>query len=134
MAGDRRDFAYVRALRQASEDGDFRHVLEFAQKRYLEDISPERPNEALKESWPSSCMFRSILYRAGKKLGERAVAYLDWIPDADQRLFAAEKAAAYGAIAPERLADAFRAVELTDDDRMALASAAAPLMRLAADR
>ena len=46
----------------------------------------------------------------------RTVALGDGFP-ADQRLFAAEKAAAYGSIAPERLADAYRAVELTDDDR-----------------
>ncbi|HLZ64774.1 MAG TPA: hypothetical protein VKQ29_01020 [Aliidongia sp.] len=36
---------------------------------------------------------------------------------ADQRLIAAEKAAAYGAIAPERLADAYLAAPLTDEDR-----------------
>lgn len=46
----------------------------------------------------------------------RAVALGDGFP-ADQRLFAAEKAAAYGAIAPDRLAAAYLAVELTDEDR-----------------
>ena len=36
---------------------------------------------------------------------------------AGQRLAAAEKAATYGAVAPERLADAYLAAELTDEDR-----------------
>jgi hypothetical protein len=47
---------------------------------------------------------------------QRAVALGAGFPP-DQRLAAAEKAAAYGAIAPERLAEAYLAAELTDEDR-----------------
>jgi hypothetical protein len=47
---------------------------------------------------------------------QRAVALGDGFPP-DQRLAAAEKAAAYGAIAPERLTEAYLAAELTDEDR-----------------
>ncbi|MDB5363387.1 MAG: putative Antifreeze glycopeptide polyprotein [Rhodospirillales bacterium] len=47
---------------------------------------------------------------------QRTVAQGAGFP-ADQRLAAAEKAAAYGAIAPERLAEAYLATELTDEDR-----------------
>ena len=47
---------------------------------------------------------------------QRAVALGEGFP-ADQRLAAAEKAAAYGAISPERLAQMYLATDLTDDDR-----------------
>ena len=47
---------------------------------------------------------------------QRAVALGAGFPP-DQRLAAAEKATAYGAIAPERLTEAYLAAELTDEDR-----------------
>lgn len=47
---------------------------------------------------------------------QRAVALGAGFPP-DQRLAAAEKAAAYGAIIPEHLAEAYLAAELTDDER-----------------
>ena len=47
---------------------------------------------------------------------QRAVALGSGFPP-DQRLAAAERAVLYGAIAPERLAEAYLATELTDEDR-----------------
>jgi len=47
---------------------------------------------------------------------ERAVALGSGFPP-DQRLAAAEKAALYGAIAPERLAEAYLATDISDEDR-----------------
>jgi len=47
---------------------------------------------------------------------QRAVALGDGFPP-DQRLAAAEKAAAYGAISPERLAEMYLATDLNDDER-----------------
>jgi len=101
MGGDPRDFPYLRALIQASEDGNFQPAWTYAIERYGEDTSPERPNRALKSSWPSSCMFCRVIYEAGKRLGEDAVNYVGQIPDADLRLFARIELAAALAGLPE---------------------------------
>ncbi|HVW07389.1 MAG TPA: hypothetical protein VHC90_02345 [Bryobacteraceae bacterium] len=101
FGGASRNIAYLRALLQATDDGDFRPAFAAAVERYREDTSPENPNEALKESWPSSCMFRQILYKAGKRCGEAAAAYAGQIPDNDQRLFATIELAAALAGLPE---------------------------------
>ncbi|HEV2676445.1 MAG TPA: hypothetical protein VGV37_18100 [Aliidongia sp.] len=72
-------------------------------------------------------MSLALLQKAGQPLPKKAldaaslailrtVALGEGFPP-DQRLVAAEKAATYGAIAPERLADAYLAAEFTDEDR-----------------
>jgi hypothetical protein len=101
MGGNSRDFPYLTALMQGSRDGDFGPAFEHAMERYLEDIAPENPNQAPLEFWPSTCAFRGILYRAGKRLGSDAAAYLERIPDPDLRLFAQIELAAALAGLPE---------------------------------
>lgn len=101
IGGNPRDFPYLRALMQAAQDGNFEPVWQYAIERYGEDTSPERPNEALKPAWPSSCMFCRIIYKAGKRLGEDAVKCLAQVPDADQRLLARIELAAALAGLPE---------------------------------
>ena len=87
MAGNPRDFPYMKALLQASQGDDFAPLMEHALERYREDTAPENPNQSPQEFWPSTHRFRSILYKAGKRLGADAAVYLDRIPDADLRLF-----------------------------------------------
>jgi hypothetical protein len=101
LCGASRDMTYANALMDAGEDGDFQPAFAAAMERYREDTAPENPNEALKQAWPSSCMFRQILYKAGGRLGDAAAAYLDQIPDDDQRLFAQIELAAALAKLPE---------------------------------
>jgi len=101
MAGSPRDFPYMRAVIQASRDGDFEPAIEHALERYRQDTAPDHPNQAPREFWPSTCRFRSILYSAGKRLGRDAVVYLDRIPDADLRLLAQIELAAALAGLPE---------------------------------
>jgi hypothetical protein len=86
---------------QASEDGDFGPAIQHAIEKYREDAAPERPNQAPKEFWPSTSRFRSVLYKAGKQVGENAAVYLELIPDADVRLFAQIELAAALAGLPE---------------------------------
>jgi hypothetical protein len=88
MAGSPGDFPYMKALVEASQDGDFSPAIQHAMEKYREDAAPESRNRAPKEFWPSASRFRSVLYKAGKQLGEGAVVHLEAIPDADLRLFA----------------------------------------------
>jgi hypothetical protein len=101
MAGNPRDFPYMKALMQASQADDFAPLIEHALERYGEDTAPENPNQASQEFWPSTHRFRSILYKAGKRLGADAAVYLDLIPDTDLRLFAQIELAAALAGLPE---------------------------------
>jgi hypothetical protein len=101
MAGNSRDFAYMKALMQASQADDFAPLIEHALERYRGDTAPENPNQAPPEFWPSTHRFRSILYKAGKRLGADAAIYLDRIPDGDLRLFAQIELAAALAGLPE---------------------------------
>ena len=101
MLGSPRDFPYLRALMEASQDGDFGPAIQHAIEKYREDAAPERPNQAPKEFWPSTSRFRSVLYKAGKQVGENAAVYLEAIPDADVRLFAQIELAAALAGLPE---------------------------------
>jgi hypothetical protein len=101
IGGDPRDFPFMKALMQASQDADFGPPFEHALERYREDVAPERPNLAPREFWPSTRAFRDILYRAGKRLGPAAAAYLDRVPDDDLRLFAQIELAAALAGLPE---------------------------------
>jgi hypothetical protein len=101
MGGAARDFPYLEALMQASQDGDFGPPIEHALERYRDDTAPDRPNQAPREFWPSTCSFRSILYSAGRRLGRDATSYLDRIPDPDLRLFAQIELAAALAGLPE---------------------------------
>jgi hypothetical protein len=101
MAGSPGDFPYMRALMQASQDGDFGPAMQHAIGKYREDSAPESPNRAPKEFWPSASRFRSIVYKAGKQLGHGAVVHLEAIPDADLRLFAQIELAAALAGLPE---------------------------------
>ena len=101
MAGSPRDFPYMKTLLQASEDGNFLPSIEHALEQYRKDASPDHPNQAPREFWPSTCRFRSILYRAAKRLGDGAAVYLNRIPDDDLRLFAQIEFAAALAGLPE---------------------------------
>jgi hypothetical protein len=101
MAGSPGDFPYMKALMQASQDGEFGPAIQHATEKYREDAVPESPNRAPKEFWPSASRFRSVLYKAGKQLGHRAAVHLEAIPDADLRLFAQIELAAALAGLPE---------------------------------
>lgn len=101
MTGNSRDFAYQMALRESSNDGDFGPSFEHALERYREDTAPDSPNQVHKTFWPSTCAFRTILYRAGKRNGPEADILLDRIPDDDLRLFAQIELAAALAGMPE---------------------------------
>ena len=101
MAGNSRDFPYLRALMQGSQDGDFEQAIEHAQEQYRNDSAPEDPNLVPREFWPSASRFRSILYAAGKRLGADAARYLARIDDPDLRLFAQIELAAALAGLPE---------------------------------
>jgi hypothetical protein len=102
MAGSRDDFDYMRSLIQADEDGDFESPVSHAISKYLEDIAPESPNQAPREFWPSTAAFRSVVYRAARRLGrDGAVGILEKIPDRDIRQFAQIELAAALAGLPE---------------------------------
>jgi len=101
MGGHPDDFPYFRSVLQASEDGDFERAFRHGLEKYSEDTTPENPNVAPKEFWPSTSRFRHILYAAGKRLGPEAAAFLDRIPDEDLRLFAQIELAAALAGLPE---------------------------------
>jgi hypothetical protein len=101
MAGSPKDFPYMRALIQSSRDSDFGPAIQHAVDKYREDADPEHPNRAPKEFWPSARRFRSVLYEAGKHLGDKAVLHLDAVPDSDLRLFAQIELAAALAGLPE---------------------------------
>jgi hypothetical protein len=94
MAGDPSDFDRQRRLIDASRSGDFAQSIEDALEKYREDTSPVTPNYAPKEYWPSTGVFRTVFYQAGKRLGAEASALLEQIPDDDLRLFASIELAA----------------------------------------
>lgn len=101
MGGRPEDFPYLEALIRASEDGDFGPAVEHALERYGRDAAADSPNRAPRDWWASTARFRTILYRAGKRLGRGAAVYLDHIPDRDLRLFAQIELAAALAGLPE---------------------------------
>jgi hypothetical protein len=101
MAGNPRDMPYMRSMIEASRDGNFEPAIGFALEKYREDTDAENPNEAPKAMWPSTGTFRSILYGAGKRLGNDAAVYLKRVPDDDLRLFARIELAAALAGLPE---------------------------------
>ena len=94
-------FPYLKALMQASQDGDFEQTMEHAQQQYRSDSASEDQNLVPREFWPSTGRFRSILYAAGKRLGEDAARYLAHIDDPDLRLLAQIELAAALAGLPE---------------------------------
>ena len=101
IGGNKDDIPYLKALLEASRDGDFGPAIEYALKEYREDSEPEGLNDVPKEFWPSTSRFRSILYSAGKRLGNDAQVYLDRVPDDELRLFAMIELAAALAGVPE---------------------------------
>jgi hypothetical protein len=86
FAGSPDDLPYVHSLIDAEGDGNFGPAFEFALEKHRGE---RRLNFAPKEFWASTHAFRDVLYRAAKRLGPAASAFLDQIPDADMRLFAA---------------------------------------------
>ncbi len=94
VMGAPEEMPWLRKLIDAKRNGDFDPPFEEALQQYRGDANPERPNEAVKECWPSAHMFRTILYDAAAKLGPNAEELLDRIPDADLRLFASIELAA----------------------------------------
>jgi hypothetical protein len=94
LTGDPRDFDRQRQIIDAVRNGDFAPAFEDALEKYRQDTSPDAPNYAPKEYWPSTGAFRSTLYQAGKRLGSDASRLLDQIPDDDLRLFASIELAA----------------------------------------
>src|ERR1700733_10493349 len=101
MAGDPRDFASMKALMEATKNGDFGPSIKHALEHDRDDTTLANSNQAPKEFWPSICSFRSILYSAGKRMGKEAEGYLDRILDNDIRLFARIEFAAALAGLPE---------------------------------
>jgi hypothetical protein len=100
LSGDPRDFDRQRQIIDAARNGDFATSIEDAHEKYRQDTSPDTPNYAPREYWPSTGAFRSTLYQAGQRLGSDAASLLEQIPDADLRLFAAIELAAALAGAP----------------------------------
>jgi hypothetical protein len=76
------------SLRWSPGKQDHGSLLEYALRKYREDINPNSPNRAPRDSWPSTCAFRQILYEMGKDLGRAANVYLNSIPDEDLKLLA----------------------------------------------
>jgi hypothetical protein len=101
IGGNPDDFPYLKALMQGSQDGDFEQAMEQAQQQYGTDSASEDQNLVPREFWPSTSRFRSILYAAGKRLGEDAARYLTRIDDPDLRLLAQIELAAALAGLPE---------------------------------
>jgi hypothetical protein len=101
LAGDPRDFDRQRRLIDATRSGDFEPSIYDAIEKYREDASLDTPNYAPKEYWPSTGAFRTIFYRAGRRLGFEAAKLLEQIPDDDLRLFASIELAAALAGVPE---------------------------------
>jgi hypothetical protein len=100
LSGDPADFPRQRRIMDAARSGDFALSMEDALEKYRDDTSPEAPNYAPKEYWPSTGVFRSTLYQAGRRLGSDAASLLEQIPEGDPRLFAAIELAAALAGAP----------------------------------
>jgi hypothetical protein len=88
LCGDPADFDRQRRLFDAAREGDFAPSIEDAIEKYRQDTSPDAPNYAPKEFWPSTGAFRSVLYQAGHRLGTEAAELLEQAPDNDLRLFA----------------------------------------------
>jgi hypothetical protein len=104
LAGDPRDFDRQHRLIDASRSGEFTRAIQDALEKYREDTSPDTPNYAPKALWPSTGIFRTVLYRAGQRLGADAATLLDPIPDGDIRLFASiEFAAALAGVPGPRI-------------------------------
>ena len=94
LTGDSGDFDRQRRIIDAARGGDFAPSIEDALEKYQQDTSPDAPNYAPKEFWPSTGAFRSVLYQAGRRMGSDAATLLERIPDDDLRLFAAIELAA----------------------------------------
>jgi hypothetical protein len=94
------DFPRLRSIIDAARRGDFVPSIEDALDQYRQDSSPDAPNYAPKEYWPSTGVYRSTLYQAGQHLGSDAAILLERIPDDDLRLFATIELAAALAGAP----------------------------------
>jgi hypothetical protein len=100
LSGDPADFDRQREIIDAARGGNFAPAIEDGLDKYREDTSPDAPNYAPKEYWPSTGAFRSALYQAGQRLGSEAAMLLEQIPDDDIRLFAIIELAAALAGAP----------------------------------
>jgi hypothetical protein len=94
LSGDPKDFPRQRQIIHAARNGDFALSMEDALEKDRDDTSPDAPNYAPREYWPSTGVFRSTLYQAGKRLGSEAAGLLEQIPDGNARLFAAIELAA----------------------------------------
>jgi hypothetical protein len=94
LAGDPADFDRQRRLIDAMRNGEFALAIEDVLEKYREDTSPETRNYAPKEHWPSTGIFRTVLYQAGQRLGADAANLLEQVPDDDLRLFASIELAA----------------------------------------
>ena len=94
LGGAPGDFDRQRRLIDATRGGDFARSIEDALEKYREDTSPLTRNYAPKEYWPSTGVFRTVFYKAGKRLGAAAAKLLEQIPDENLRLFASIELAA----------------------------------------
>jgi hypothetical protein len=104
LCGDPADFDLQRRLIDGARNGDFASSIEGALEKYRQDVSPDAPNYAPKEFWPSTGAFRWILYQAGQRLGAEAAGLLEKVPDDDLRLFAViELAAALAGVPPSSI-------------------------------
>ena len=105
LTGNPRDSDRLRGIMDAARSGDFQPAIEDATVKYREDSSPDAPNYAPKEYWPSTAAFRMLFHDAGRRLGSDSARLLEQIPDNDLRLFASiELAAALAGLpAPQTL-------------------------------
>lgn len=101
LTGDPEDFDRQRRIIDAARGGDFQPSIEDAIEKYRQDTSPDAPNYAPKEYWPSTGAFRTVFYDAGRHLGSEAAKLLEQIPDNDLRLFASIELAAALAGVPQ---------------------------------
>lgn len=100
LPGDPKKLPRQLRLMEATRNGDFGPSIEDAIEKYRADTSPEAPNYAPKEYWPSTGACRTLFYQAGTRLGPEAIKLLEQIPDEDLRLFGSIELAAALAGAP----------------------------------
>jgi hypothetical protein len=85
MGGSGRDMAFVPTMAECQASGQFGAAFHEAREIFHQDV---RSNGSVRECWPSTQAFRSLLYAVGKSMGSSASVYLEQIPDPELRLYA----------------------------------------------
>ena len=98
FAGSEQEMPFLLAMIKSRTTGQFTSAFEEVLRTFHRDVES---NEAIKECWPSTQAFRSLLHTAGKAIGSDAVTYLEQMPDPDLRLYGQiELAAALAELPP----------------------------------